>query len=156
MTAPQTEITARDVTELADPIGGVIAEEVARRWYEIATANPAQLQVKIAEQEELLRSPGGIAWATFVLSGKLMQRLANSVHPLLRQCLPLPAAAVAVERLEALCRDAYASFLEGFVKMQLCRDTEYGEDRLHHLAAEAVALKDAVRERAMAAVAAAG
>lgn len=59
-TQTPTEITDRDARDLNDPLAGLIAEEVARHWYEIATSDPSKLQAKLAEQEEQLRSPGGV------------------------------------------------------------------------------------------------
>lgn len=154
-TQAPTEITARDARELNDPLGGLIAEEVARHWYEIATSDPSKLQAKLAEQEQQLRSPGGVGWALHVLSGSLTHRLGMSIHPLLKQCLPLPAATVVAAAVEEFCREAYTRFLDGFAQAQLCRDSAHAGDRFQHVAAEAFALRDSVRESVARAVAAA-
>lgn len=148
MTTPRVWTSAADAAELADPIAGVIASELSDRWRAIAAEGPSRLRAAVAAQEHTLRSPGGADWALHVISSKLSNRLLGELHPLLRRCLPLPAAVASVRVLEEISREAFAACLGEHLRAQLgVRDDPSG--------VEVDSWRDRIRRQTLAAVSAA-
>jgi hypothetical protein len=99
----------------------------------------------MAEQESLLRRDGGASWAVAMMSRKMTHYLLESVAPLLKQALPLPTAALALEVIETGSRGGYDDHLTALMAAVLSPDTDRIGEMVRQAVDDSFALRDRVR-----------
>lgn len=94
--------------ELDDPVAGVMAVELSRRFVSLCMCQAEATISDLARQEVMLRKPGGVELAARLAAQRLYHRSHPGVFELLRICVPLTHADSALGRTEALLRARFA------------------------------------------------
>lgn len=125
-TPPQTPAGPDDIdlTELEDPVAGVIAAELASCFVQLCMCSTEPVVAKLAGQESMLRKPGGIDLSKRVFAQQLYRRIDADVFHLLRRCVPLAHAEFALSRIEVLLREQFADVVETAASYLLSDDRE--------------------------------
>ena len=89
-----------DLADLADPIASVIAVELSRRVVRRGLSWTETMVTDLAEQETVLRQAGGIDLVKRIFAQRFYRRVDAEVFHLLRSCVPLAHAEVALSAVE--------------------------------------------------------
>ena len=101
-----------DLSELEDPMAGVLAVELSSCFVQLCMCSTEPVVGKLAGQEVMLRKPGGIDLSKRVFAQQMYRRIDADVFHLLRTFVPLTHAEFALSRIEALLRDQFADIVE--------------------------------------------
>lgn len=112
------------VTDLEDPIGGVIAVELSRRFVRLCLSWAEPMTADLASRESMLRQPGGPELAERMLAKSLYHRIDPQVLRLLPACVPLAHAESAYSRLEEALRDRFGDVVRTAVSFLLSDDRD--------------------------------
>ncbi len=97
-----------DLSELDDPLAGVVAAELESAFVQLCMCSTEPVVAKLAGQEVMLRKEGGIELSKRVFAQQMYRRIDADVFHLLRGCVPLAHAEFALSRIEVLLRDQFA------------------------------------------------
>jgi hypothetical protein len=98
--------------DLADPLGGVIAVELSRRFVRLCLSWSEPMAADLAAQEVVLRQPGGADLAERMLAQRLYQRIDPQVFRLVRVCVPLIHAEFTLSRIEEMLRVKFGEVVQ--------------------------------------------
>lgn len=112
------------VDDLTDPIGGVIAVELSRRFVRLCLSWSEPMVADLAGQEVVLRQPGGADLAERMLAQRLYQRIDPQVFRLLRVCVPLAHAEFALCRMEEMLRAKFGEVVRAMTSYLLSHDRD--------------------------------
>ncbi len=115
---------SRDLAELDDPIGSVIAIELSRAFVRRTLCWAEPVVSELAGQETMLRKPGGVELAKHLMSQRLYRRMDAEVFHLVRRCVPLEHAAFALAGIEEALRARFAEVVETAATHLLSHDRE--------------------------------
>jgi len=110
--------------DLIDPVGGVIAVELSRRFVQLCLSWSEPMVADLASQESMLRQPGGTELAERMLAQRLYRRIDPQVFRLLRVCVPLTHAEFTLSRLEELLRVKFGDVVRTVVSYLLSHDRD--------------------------------
>ena len=100
-----------DLADLADPIASVIAVELSRRVVRRALSWAEPMVTDLAEQETVLRQAGGIDLVKRIFAQRFYRRVDAEVFHLLRRCVPLAHAEVALSAVEEVLRRHFSDIV---------------------------------------------
>lgn len=105
-TQRDTEIaeTAVLTDDLEDPIAGVVAVELSRRFIQHCMCATEPVVADLLRQEPMLGRPGGMDLAVRRIAQRLYHRFDPQVFGMLRVCVPLAHAEFAFSRMEEMLR----------------------------------------------------
>ena len=107
-TGPTGPADLADLADLADPVAGVTAVELSRRFVRLALSWLEPMISDLADDEALLRQPGGIDLAGHLLAQRFYRRLDPQVFLLIRRSVSLPGVGAALAGVEDLLRVQFA------------------------------------------------
>lgn len=110
--------------DLLDPIGGVVAVELSRRFVRLCLSWSEPMVADMAKQETMLRRRGGIELAERVLSQRLYQRIDPQVFRLLQASVPLAHAEFALCQLEEMLRAKFGDVVRTVMSYLLSDDRD--------------------------------
>ncbi|MEI6252028.1 MAG: hypothetical protein WCP30_04430 [Mycobacteriaceae bacterium] len=110
--------------DLIDPVGGVVAVELSRRFVRLCLSWSEPMVADLAAQETVLRQPGGADLAERMLAQRLYQRIDPQVFRLLRVCVPLTHAEFTLSRTEELLRAKFGEVVRTMVSYLLSHDRD--------------------------------
>jgi hypothetical protein len=110
--------------DLADPIAGVVAVELSRRFVRLCMSWAEPMVGDLASQEAMLGRPGGIDLAERLLAQRLYQRIDSHVFQMLRVCVPLEHAEFALSRVEEMLRAQFGEVVKTAVSYLLSHDRD--------------------------------
>ena len=127
-TPPQTPSQpgpdSTDLSELEDPLAGVLAAEQSSSFVQLCMCSTEPVVSRLAGQEVMLRKPGGIDLSKRVFAQQMYRRIDADVFHVLRRCVPLTHAEFALSRIETLLRDHFADIVETAASYLLSDDRE--------------------------------
>lgn len=100
-----------DLSELDDPLAGVVAAELASCFVQLCMCSTEPVVAKLAGQEVMLRKPGGVELSKRVYAQQMYRRIDADVFHLLRGCVPLAHAEFALSRIESLLREKFSDVI---------------------------------------------
>lgn len=110
------ELEAGDTTvlidDLEDPIAGVVAVELSRRFVQHCMCAAEPVVADLLRQEPMLRRPGGIDLAGRRVAQRLYHRFDPQVLGMLRVCVPLAHAEFAFSRMEEMLRGQFGDIVK--------------------------------------------
>ena len=112
------------IDDLTDPIGGVVAVEVSRRFVRLCLSWSEPMVADLAGQETMLRQPGGADLAERLLAQRLYQRIDPQVFRLLRVSVPLTHAESTLSRTEDMLRAKFGEVVRTMVSYLLSHDRD--------------------------------
>lgn len=118
---PDLDLSADDLT---DPVGGVVAVELSRRFVRLCLSWSEPMVADLAGQESMLRQPGGADLAERILAQRLYQRIDPLVFRLLRVCVPLAHAECTLGKTEEMLRAKFAEVVRTLVSYLLSHDRD--------------------------------
>ena len=111
-TPPQPDgIDLADLADLADPSASVIAVELSRRVVRRGVSWTEPMVTDLAEQETVLRQAGGIDLVKRIFAQRFYRRVDAEVFHLLRRCVPLAHAEVALSAVEEVLRRHFSDIV---------------------------------------------
>lgn len=110
--------------DLLDPIGGVVAVELSRRFVRLCLSWSEPMIADLAGQEGMLRQPGGADLAERLLAQRLYRRIDPQVFRLLRVCVPLAHAEFTLGRMEETLRAKFGEVVRTMVSYLLSHDRD--------------------------------
>jgi hypothetical protein len=110
--------------DLADPLGGVIAVELSRRFVRLCLSWSEPMAADLAAQEVVLRQPGGADLAERMLAQRLYQRIDPQVFRLVRVCVPLIHAEFTLSRIEEMLRVKFGEVVRTMIGYLLSHDRD--------------------------------
>jgi|688.fasta_scaffold753262_2 hypothetical protein len=110
--------------ELLDPIGGVVAVELSRRFVRLCLSWSEPMVADLAAQETMLRRRGGVELAERLLSQRLYQRIDPQVFRLLQASVPLAHAEFTLGQLEEMLRAKFGDVVRTVVSYLLSHDRD--------------------------------
>ncbi len=110
--------------DLTDPIGGVVAVELSRRFVRLCLSWSEPMVADLAGQETVLRQPGGADLAERLLAQRLYRRIDPDVFRLLRVSVPLAHAEFALGRTEEMLRAKFGEVVRTMVSYLLSHDRD--------------------------------
>lgn len=110
--------------ELTDPVGGVVAVELSRRFVRLCLSWSEPMVADLAGQETVLRQPGGADLAERMLAQRLYRRIDPEVFRLLRVCVPLTHAEFALCRAEEMLRARFGEVVRTMIGYLLSHDRD--------------------------------
>lgn len=127
-TAPQPQpspsLDGVDLAGLADPVAGVVAAELSSCFVQLCMCATEPMVARLASQEVMLRLPGGVELSKRVYAQQLYRRIDAEVFHLLRNCVPLEHAEVALSQAEEMLRAKFAAVVETAASYLLSDDRE--------------------------------
>lgn len=125
-TPPQPESFDTDALseELEDPIAGVVAVELSRRFVRLCLCWTEPMVDDLSSQETMLRKPGGPELAERMLAQRLYQRIDPQVFGLLRTCVPLAYAEFTLSLMEEMLRGQFGDVVKTAVSYLLSHDRD--------------------------------
>jgi hypothetical protein len=108
--------------ELLDPIGGVVAVELSRRFVRLCLSWSEPMVADLAAQETMLRQHGGVELAERLLAQRLYQRIDPQVLRLLLAAVPLAHAEFTLGELEEILRSKFGDVVRTVVSYLLSHD----------------------------------
>ncbi len=123
-TPPQPLPDSVDLTDLDDPLAGVVAAELTSSFVQLCMCSTEPIVAKLAGQQVMLAKPGGIALSKRVYAQQMYRRIDADVFHLLRGCVPLEHAESALARIEALLRERFADVVDTAASYVLSDDRE--------------------------------
>lgn len=112
------------VDDLTDPIGGVIAVELSRRFVRLCLSWSEPMIADLAGQETVLRQPGGADLAERMLAQRLYRRIDPEVFRLLRVCVSLAHAEFVLCRMEEMLRAKFGEVVRTMTSYLLSHDRD--------------------------------
>ncbi len=109
---------------LDDPVAGVMAVELSRRFVSLCMCQAEATVSQLARQEVMLRKPGGVDLAARLAAQRLYQRDHAGVFELLRLCVPLAHADTALARTEVLLRGRFGEVVRTAADYLLSHDRD--------------------------------
>jgi hypothetical protein len=113
-----------DLVDLADPIASVIAVELSRRVVRRALSWAEPMVTDLAEQETVLRQAGGIDLVKRIFAQRFYRRVDAEVFHLLRRCVPLAHAEVALSAVEEVLRRHFSDIVGTAASYLLSHDRD--------------------------------
>lgn len=113
-----------DLADLADPLAGVAAAELTSSFVQLCMCSTEPIVSRLAGQEVMLRKPGGIELSKRMFAQQLYRRIDADVFHLLRSCVPLSHAEIALAQLEDLLRLKFAEVVETAASYVLSDDRD--------------------------------
>lgn len=110
--------------DLLDPIGGVVAVELSRRFVRLCLSWSEPMVADLAAQETMLRRRGGADLAERLLAQRLYQRIDAQVFRLLQASVPLAHAEFALGQLEEMLRAKFGFVVRTVVSYLLSDDRD--------------------------------
>jgi len=110
--------------DLIDPIGGVVAVELSRRFVRLCLSWSEPMVADLAAQETMLGQPGGTDLAERMLAQRLYQRIDPQVFRLLRVCVPLTHAEFTLSQTEEMLRAKFGEVVRTLVSYLLSHDRD--------------------------------
>ena len=110
--------------ELLDPIGGVVAVELSRRFVRLCLSWSEPMVADMAAQETMLRQRGGVELAERLLAQRLYQRIDPQVFRLLQASVPLAHAEFTLCQLEEMLRSKFGDVVRTVVSYLLSHDRD--------------------------------
>jgi hypothetical protein len=110
--------------DLTDPIGGVVAVELSRRFVRLCLSWSEPMVADLAAQETMLRQPGGTDLAERMLAQRLYQRIDPQVFRLLKVCVPLTHAEFTLSQMEEMLRAKFGEVVRTLVSYLLSHDRD--------------------------------
>ena len=110
--------------DLIDPIGGVVAVELSRRFVRLCLSWSEPMVADLAAQETMLGQPGGTDLAERMLAQRLYQRIDPQVFKLLRVCVPLTHAEFTLSQMEEMLRAKFGDVVRTLVSYLLSHDRD--------------------------------
>jgi hypothetical protein len=110
--------------DLIDPIGGVVAVELSRRFVRLCLSWSEPMVADLAAQETMLGQPGGTDLAERMLAQRLYQRIDPQVFKLLRVCVPLTHAEFTLSQMEEMLRAKFGEVVRTLVSYLLSHDRD--------------------------------
>ena len=110
--------------DLLDPIGGVVAVELSRRFVRLCLSWSEPMVADLAGQETMLRRRGGVELAERLLSQRLYQRIDPQVFRLLHVSVPLAHAEFALGQMEEMLRAKFGDVVRTVVSYLLSHDRD--------------------------------
>ena len=110
--------------DLIDPVGGVVAVELSRRFVRLCLSWSEPMVADLAAQETMLRQPGGMNLAERMLAQRLYQRIDPQVFRLLRVCVPLTRAEFSLSQMEEMLRGKFGEVVRTLVSYLLSHDRD--------------------------------
>jgi hypothetical protein len=110
--------------DLIDPIGGVVAVELSRRFVRLCLSWSEPMVADLAAQETMLGQPGGTDLAERMLAQRLYQRIDPQVFRLLRVCVPLTHAEFTLSQMEEMLRAKFGEVVRTLVSYLLSHDRD--------------------------------
>ena len=110
--------------DLTDPIGGVVAVELSRRFVRLCLSWSEPMVADLAAQETLLRQPGGRDLAERMLAQRLYQRIDPQVFRLLKVCVPLAHAEFTLSQMEEMLRTKFGEVVRTMAGFLLSHDRD--------------------------------
>ena len=123
-TPPQPTPDTIDLTDLADPIAGVVAVELSRRIVQRGMSWAEPMVSDLAAQETMLRQAGGIDVQKRIFAQRFYRRVDPEVFHLLRRCVPLAHTEFALARVEDVLRRHFAEIVEAAAVNLLSHDRD--------------------------------
>lgn len=109
---------------LDDPVAGVMAVELSRRFVSLCMCQAEATVSDLARQEVMLRKPGGVDLAARLTAQRLYHRSHSGVFELLRISVPLEEAGTALDRTEALLRAHFGEVVRTAAEYLLSDDRD--------------------------------
>lgn len=109
---PADGLDPADLADLADPVAGVVAVELSRRFVRLCLCWAEPMVGELAAREALLRRPGGPELMERVLTQRFHRRLESEVYAQFSHCVPLAHAAAALAAAEELLRSQFGVVVE--------------------------------------------
>ena len=113
-----------DLADLADPIANVTGVELSRRFIRLALSWLEPMICDLADDETVLRRPGGTELAARILAQKFYRRLDPQIFLLMRRSVPLSGAGSALARVEDLLRAQFADVVGTAASYLLSHDRD--------------------------------
>ncbi len=110
--------------DLLDPIGGVVAVELSRRFVRLCLSWSEPMVADLAAQETMLRRRGGMELAERLLAQRLYQRIDPQVFRLLQASVPLAHAEFTLGQLEEMLRSKFGDVVRTLVDYLLSHDRD--------------------------------
>jgi hypothetical protein len=110
--------------DLTDPIGGVVAVELSRRFVRLCLSWSEPMVADLAAQETMLRQPGGTDLAERMLAQRLYQRIDPQVFRLLKVCVPLTHAEFTLSQMEEMLRGKFGEVVRTLAGFLLSHDRD--------------------------------
>lgn len=107
-TADTTVLTG----DLKDPIAGVVAVELSRRFIQHCMCAAEPVVADLLCQEPMLRRPGGMDLAEHRIAQRLYHRFDPQVFGMLRVCVPLTYARFAFSGMEEMLRAQFGDVIK--------------------------------------------
>lgn len=108
--------------ELSDPLGGVVAVELSRRFVRLCLSWSEPMVADLAAQETMLRQRGGADLVERLLAQRLYQRIDPQVFGLLKVCVPLAHAEFSLCQMEEMLRAKFGDVVRTLVSYLLSHD----------------------------------
>lgn len=123
-TAPSTGGDTGAAEELQDPIAGVVAAELSRRFVRLCLSWAEPMVADLAAQESMLRQTGGPELAERMLAQRLYQRIDPEVFRLVRVAVPLAHAECVLARIEQAVRGQFTEVVGSAISYLLSHDRD--------------------------------
>lgn len=110
--------------DLNDPVGGVVAVELSRRFVRLCLSWSEPMVADLAAQEAFLRQRGGADLVERMLAQRLYQRIDPEVFRTLRVCVPLTHAEFTLSRTEEMLRGKFGGVVRTLIGYLLSHDRD--------------------------------
>ncbi len=110
--------------DLLDPVGGVVAVELSRRFVRLCLSWAEPMVADLAAQETMLRRRGGVELAERLLAQRLYQRIDPQVFRLLQSSVPLSHAEFTLGQLEEMLRAKFGGVVRTVISYLLSHDRD--------------------------------
>ena len=110
--------------DLLDPIGGVVAVVLSRRFLRLCHSASEPVVADLAAQETMLRRRGGVELAERLLAQRLYQRIDPQVFRLLQSSVPLAHAEFTLGQLEEMLRAKFGGVVRTVISYLLSHDRD--------------------------------
>lgn len=110
--------------DLSDPVGGVVAVELSRRFVRLCLSWSEPMVADLAAQEVVLRQRGGADLAERMLAQRLYRRIDPEVFRLLRVCVPLAHAEFTLGLTEEMLRAKFGEVVRTMISYLLSHDRD--------------------------------
>lgn len=123
-TPPQPLPDGFALDDLDDPVSGVVAEELSRRFVGLCLSWAEPMTAELATQESMLRKPGGPELAGRMFAQRLYHRFDPQVFRMMRVCVPLDHAESALSRAEEMLRRQFGEVVNTMISFLLSHDRD--------------------------------
>lgn len=102
-----------DAAELADPLTSLLALDAARCFAQVALGALPAIVAQSTEQEQLIRQPGGQAWAAHCIAAQIWRAAEEVMRPMIRATVPMSYAMQVLSAAEATVRSEGRDWVMG-------------------------------------------